>query len=314
MDSKTPFPGNDQIAEMLDRIADLLEVQHASVYRIRAYRSGARSIRNQGTPLSARIGRDGPDDLESLPGIGKSLAAVIREFVTTGRAQLLERLEGHSSPADLFASIPGIGKRLADRIEAQLHIESLEDLEAAAHDGRLEGVPGFGARRVRGVRESLAHLLRFSTARRVRAMRQEDLKPDLPPVALLLEVDRRYFDQLGRGELRRITPRRFNPEHRAWLPVLHCELGGWTLTAMFSNTARAHQLGHTGDWVVAYYERDGLDGQSTIVTEYSGPLKGMRVVRGRETECEDHYATQALTPSTGSTDPSSENRVEPRRK
>jgi hypothetical protein len=98
-------------------------------------------------------------------------------------------------------------------------------------------------------------------------------------------MDRRYIEQSGRRKLRMIAPRRFNPEHRSWLPVLHAELDGWSMTAMFSNTARAHQLGRTGDWVVIYYERDGLDGQCTVVSEHSGPLKGMRVVRGREAEC-----------------------------
>ena len=53
---------------------------------------------------------------------------------------------------------------------------------------------------------------------------------------------------------------------------------------MFSNTARAHQLGRTGDWVVVYAARDGHEDQCTVVTEYQGPRAGRRVVRGREEE------------------------------
>ncbi|MHC5051198.1 MAG: DNA-binding protein, partial [Planctomycetota bacterium] len=71
----------------------------------------------------------------------------------------------------------------------------------------------------------------------------------------------------------------------AWLPILHASREGWFFTAMYSNSARAHRLGTTRDWVIVIYERDGVEGQATIVTEHAGPLAGRRVVRGRETEC-----------------------------
>ena len=66
--------------------------------------------------------------------------------------------------------------------------------------------------------------------------------------------------------------------------MLHTERAPWSFTALFSNTARAHELGTTGDWVVIYFERDGREGQCTVVTEHSGPAAGERVVRGREDE------------------------------
>lgn len=299
MDAKTRQLENDEIAEMLERVADLLEAQHASVYRIRAYRAGARTVRSHLEPLSGLIEAGEPEALEDLPSIGKSLAAVIRDFVTSGRPHVLERLEGQTSPADLFATIPGIGAGLAERIEKQLHLDTLEDLEAAAHDGRLAEVPGFGPRRVRGVQESLAHLLRYSSARRTASARAER-SDESPSISALLEVDRRYVEASERGELRMIAPRRFNPTHRAWLPVLHCELEGWSMTAMFSNTARAHQLGRTNDWVVVYFDRDGMAGQCTVVTEHSGALTGRRVIRGRERECTLHYReTSPRDPPSG---------------
>jgi hypothetical protein len=297
-------PSNPEIAEVLDRIADLLEVQHASPYRVRAYRAGARTVRSHPESI-ARIAREGrgsekedeQDGLESLSGIGKSLAATIREQVSTGRVGFLERLEGQVSPTDLFTTVPGIGEELAHRIESELHLETLEDLEAAAADGRLETVPGFGPRRVRGVRDALDHMLRFASRRRRAGFatrsgsgdsgeargRVVD-EADRPRIGLLLELDREYRERASRGELRQIAPRRFNPEHRAWLPVLHVEREGWSLTALFSNTARAHELGRTNDWVVIYYEQDGNEGQCTVVTERSGPSSGLRVVRGREIE------------------------------
>jgi hypothetical protein len=65
----------------------------------------------------------------------------------------------------------------------------------------------------------------------------------------------------------------------------HVERDGWAFTALFSNTARAHALGTTDDWVVLFFERDGAEGRATVVTERAGPLAGRRVVRGREAEC-----------------------------
>jgi len=108
-------------------------------------------------------------------------------------------------------------------------------------------------------------------------------------VAPLLAVDARYREQVAQGQLHRIAPRRFNPLQEAWLPVSHTEQGGWHFTALFSNSALAHQLGMTRDWVVLHYERDGREGQCTVVTERRGPLVGQRVVRGREAECRAHH-------------------------
>jgi hypothetical protein len=110
-----------------------------------------------------------------------------------------------------------------------------------------------------------------------------------PPVAEILDVDRQYREDAAAGRLRRITPRRFNPAGRAWLPILHTERGAHHYTALFSNTALAHQLGRTEDWVVVYLD-DGAGRQWTVVTEPRGALAGRRVVRGREDECRSHYA------------------------
>jgi len=282
-------PRNDEIAAELEKVSDLLEAQHASIYRVRAYRAAAQTVHTLGTSIADLVGDEKADGLESLPGIGKSIAAAIREIVTTGRLRQLERLVGQASPQELFSTIPGIGEELANRIESQLHVESLEDLEAAAHDGRLETVPGFGLRRVRSVRESLESRLRFSAARRPSARVESDRHEQGPPVSVLLSMDRIYRELAAQDRLRKIAPRRFNPEHRTWLPVLHRELDGWSLTAMYSNTARAHQLGRTHDWIVIYYERDGVDGQCTVVPEHTGSLAGKRVVRGREAECGRYY-------------------------
>ena len=113
-----------------------------------------------------------------------------------------------------------------------------------------------------------------------------DTTADGPGVGILLEVDREYREKADAGGLPTIAPRRFNPEGRSWLPILHAQRGDWQLTALFSNTARAHELGRTGDWVVLYYHSDhDAERQCTVVTETHGRRKGQRVVRGREAEC-----------------------------
>jgi hypothetical protein len=119
------------------------------------------------------------------------------------------------------------------------------------------------------------------------------LQPE-PAVEVLLSLDREYRDKAVAGRLPLIAPRRFNPSGEAWLPVLHTERGEWHFTALFSNTAQAHQLNRTRDWVVIYYYDDEhAEGQHTVVTETRGPLAGRRVVRGREAECKAHYARAA---------------------
>jgi DNA polymerase (family X) len=110
-----------------------------------------------------------------------------------------------------------------------------------------------------------------------------------PDVGLLLEIDREYREKAAAGLLPKIAPRRYNPEHEAWLPVLHTRFGPWRFTALHSNTERAHELHRTRDWVVVFHDDDGEHGQSTVVTERRGRLAGLRVVRGREPECGRYY-------------------------
>jgi DNA polymerase (family 10) len=285
---------NEDVADVLDRMADLLKAQDANPFRVRAYRDAASTVRAADRSIADLVRRHGEDGLEDLPGIGKSLASAIEELVTTGRLGMLERLQGEVSPEGLFKIVPGIGEDLAKRIHAELGVETLEDLEQAANDGRLAKVPGFGERRVRAVRETLDAMLRRSTRRRARLARERDHKPgkDRPSVAAILAVDAEYRARADAGRLRKIAPKRFNPEGKAWLPIFHAERDGFSFTALYSNTARAHELGKTGDWVVIYFERDGREGQCTVVTEHQGKLAGERVVRGREAECLDHYAKQ----------------------
>ncbi len=294
VDSGPPVVTNEQIAALLERVADRLETQHANMYRIDAYRAGAAVVRAHPSSIQDLALSEGREGLDALPQIGKSLSGSIDEIAHTGKLRMLGRLEGTLSAVELFKTIPGVGEELAERIHRELDIDTLEALEVAAHDGRLDAVAGFGPRRLEAVRDILATMLTRSA--RGRARRFEDLREAgakvtapataeaKPDVALLLEIDRDYREKAEAGELPRIAPQRNNPDGAAWLPILHRYEDGWHFTALYSNTDRAHELGRVRDWVVIYFERDGHEGQCTIVTEYRGPLTGKRVVRGREEE------------------------------
>jgi len=275
---------NDDIAGRLEEVARILAEQGANRFRVQAYHRAATTLREMSRPVSEIFAEKGLAGLEDLPSVGESIARSIRDILVHGKLVMLDRLRGEHDPVALLKSVPGIGEAFARKLHDELGIETLEDLEAAAHDGRLEGVAGFGAKRLAGVRDSLAHRLG-----RIRKQPSEPAIQGAPPVAELLDVDAEYRRRAGEGGLKTITPRRFNPTREAWLPVLHTARGTRHYTALFSNTARAHELAKTNDWVVLYFDGRGTEQQCTVITSEFGIMKGHRIVRGREDECVEHY-------------------------
>ncbi len=271
---------NAVVADALRNAATLLAQQNANQFRIMTYSNAAKTIEELPEDIAVIAAR-GADALDALPHVGKSIATAIMQLTTTGRWAQLERMRGMLDPEIAFQNIPGIGPAFARLIHEHLHIDTLEALEAAAHDGRLDAVPGIGERRSKIIRQSLASVL----ARR-RLLPPSGHKLEPPPVEIVLDVDREYREKANSGDLKFIAPRRFNPKGEAWLPILHTEREPWHFTVLFSNTAKAHELGKTADWVIVFYSSDHqIEDQLTVVTETSGPLKGQRVVRGREQEC-----------------------------
>jgi hypothetical protein len=273
---------NEEAARRLEEAARQLEEQGANVYRVRAYRSAANTVRAAGRPVSEMLEQGGAAELRELPGIGERLATTLEQLVLTGHIPHLEGLGERAE--DLFASVPGIGPELARRVHSELKLETLADLEGAAYDGRLAAVPGMGAKRLRGIREALAGRFRRAVG---------GPAPVPPPVADVLAVDADYRAKAAAGELRTVAPRRFNAGGASWLPVMATRRGGYRYRAMYSNTAAAHRAGKSNDWVVVYYERAGARGQCTVVTETGGAMAELRVVRGREAECARHYGLLA---------------------
>lgn len=284
-------PTNDELADVLERVADLLDTRDDNPFRVRAYRDGARALRDADSSAAELVRQKRFDDLRALPHIGDGLAALIGDYVTTGKSDLLTQLEAHAAPEAAFMQVPGIGKELAERIVDHLHIKTLEELEDAAHDGRLGKVEGFGSRRIKAVQASLAGMLSRTARRR---STEKSGHPGRPSVETLLAIDAEYRQKAEAGELQKIAPRRFNPDNEAWLPLMHTTRDGWKFTTLFSNTAQAHKLNRTDDWVVIYYEPEQVnvnvrEQNNTVVTETRGALEGERVVRGRESETRDYY-------------------------
>jgi DNA polymerase (family 10) len=154
---------NIDIARIFDEIADILELKGENRFRIRSYRRAARVI------------RDMPDDAKSLlqageltkvQGIGESLAEKIKEIIETGTCKFYEDLKQDSvySLAELL-KIPGIGPKLAVRLNSEMGIRTVEDLERAAHEGSLHSLDGIRERLeekiLKGIEQYKRHIGRF---------------------------------------------------------------------------------------------------------------------------------------------------------
>lgn len=274
---------NFRIARRLEEVAQILAAQKGNPYRVQAYRRAAESLRRLPRPAEEILRQEGEGGLRKLPGIGVRLARSIATLFITGRLPMLDRLRGEADSESLLASVPGIGKRLAGRLHHELGIDTLEQLEAAAHDGRLKGIPGIGEKKIAGIVDSLS--TRLGRIRPVRPARNSVE----PSIAEILSVDREYREKAAAGELPKIAPRRFNPQREAWLPILHTQRGPRHYIALFSNTARAHEMKKTKDWVVLSYNQRNREQQCTVITSQRGPLAGKRIVRGRETGCLEYY-------------------------
>lgn len=145
---------NATIAELFNRLADLLEIEGANPFRVRAYRNAARTVGGHGKAMADLL-KEGRD-LTELPGIGVELAAKIRTIVETGRLPLLEEVEARVPRAlsDLM-KIEGLGPRRVKTLYDALRVRSAEDLERAARSGAIRALRGFGARTEEAILEGL---------------------------------------------------------------------------------------------------------------------------------------------------------------
>lgn len=134
---------NADIAAGFDEIADLLDIQGDNPFRIRAYRNAARTVLDLGRELREMVEKG--EDLTALPGIGDDLAKKISDFVKTGTTPTLEKLRAEVPPGivDLLR-LPSIGPKRVKTLYRDLGIGSIAQLEAAAREGKVRALPGFG--------------------------------------------------------------------------------------------------------------------------------------------------------------------------
>lgn len=146
---------NAEIARSLERIATLLEIDGANPFRVRAYREGARVIESLGESAASLAGE--PGGLEALKGIGKDLAARIRDLTSTGRTDMLEELRARI-PDEVagFTELQGLGPKRVKTLFETLGIRDRAALEKAAQAGELRGLPGFGEKVEQNVLKALA--------------------------------------------------------------------------------------------------------------------------------------------------------------
>jgi hypothetical protein len=284
---------NQTIAALLSEISSLLANQGAGEFRVHAYRNASRMLAELETPVRDVLEEEGVAGLVALPTIGRSIATLIQQYVHSGRMPLLHHLRGDDKAERVFATLPMLGPELSRRIHEHLEIETLPELMRAVQDGRLEQVPGIGRKRAAVIGECLAQRLRRSPLGSA-----DETTPSRPdqsvPVSELLDIDAEYRRLASQGKLPKIAPRKFNPASVAWLPILHTHRGERHYTALYSNTARAHQLNTTKDWVVIYRDDSQSHGRWTVITSQFGKLRGWRIIRGREDECSQYYIQASI--------------------
>ena len=145
---------NADIAAIFEEIADLLEIQGANPFRVRAYRNAARSVGEFGRDLAAMIAKG--QALPKISGIGEDLTRKIHEIATTGKSAFLERLHRELPETIIeLLHIPGLGPKKVKALYDQLRVDNLDDLRAAAQAGRIRALLGFGEKTEQHILEAL---------------------------------------------------------------------------------------------------------------------------------------------------------------
>lgn len=184
MSGQATLVHNSEIAALLNKLADLLEIEGENEFRVRAYRNAARAV--DGFPRSvADLVHEG-SDLSELPGIGKSMAQKIEEFVKTGRLRQLDELE-RKFPGQLaeMMSLPSLGPKRVKALHEQLHIDTLDQLERAAREHKISRLPGLGEKTERKILDELQR--KKGAEQRIRLIRAEEIAE--PLVDYLKRID-----------------------------------------------------------------------------------------------------------------------------
>jgi DNA polymerase (family X) len=145
---------NSEVADLFNKVADLLEIEGENQFRVRAYRDAVRTVGGHPRSVAEMVEQD--EDLTELPGIGKDLAGKIREIVESGKLSQVEELEKHTEPGlRELLGLPGLGRERVRELHERLGVRSLQELEEAAHDGKISELPGFGKKTEQNILEAI---------------------------------------------------------------------------------------------------------------------------------------------------------------
>lgn len=188
---------NADVVAVFTEIADLLEIEDANPFRVRAYRNAARMLAELGRDVRGMV--DHPDELDALPGIGPDLAGKIVEVARTGSCALLERLRGELPAAITgLLKIPGMGPRRVRTLHRELGIQTLAQLHQAAVQGRVRRVPGFGEKSEQRILAATRGMLQPE-----RRYRRADVEPVARALLADLGATAGVHQALAAGSLRR---------------------------------------------------------------------------------------------------------------
>ncbi len=151
---------NQQLADVFERIANLMKIQDELVFKVRAYERAAEALRNLGEEASVIAARG---ELTAVPGIGKAISEKIDELLKTGKLEFLNRLEEQVPPSLLeMLRVPGVGPKKVAVFWKELGLLTLADLKKAAEEGRLRALPGMGEKTEAGILAGIAGLAQRS--------------------------------------------------------------------------------------------------------------------------------------------------------
>ena len=154
------FVDKKAVAQVLEQIAAFLELKNENPFRVRAFRTAARAV--SGFPGDLREGLEN-GALAATKGVGPATLQIVSEIVSTGRASILEELREQIPPGLVeMLAISGLGVAKIRQIHEVLDIDSLPELEAAAHDGRLARLPRFGQKTSENILKGIAFLRQAS--------------------------------------------------------------------------------------------------------------------------------------------------------
>jgi DNA polymerase (family 10) len=248
---------NAEIAEMFSRLAELLEIQGANPFRIRAYRKAAQTI--EGLPHSVTSMLAEGADLSELPGIGEDLAAKIQEIVETGHLALLEQVSSQL-PGQLaeLAKIPGLGPKRVKMLYDTLGIQDLKGLAKAARTGKIRQLHGFGAKTEENILAETVQ--RSSGEKRIKLNTAEQFAE---PIIDFLQGIKGVKDAIVAGSYRR------RKETIGDLDILVASAGGTSIMNRFVAYEEVEKIVSKGTTRATVMLRSGLQVDLRVVPEES---------------------------------------------